>query len=72
MVMEVLERSLKVERGLCLRMNEEEEKNCGYRQQEVGHGRATLGTDRANLLDTGASKIFNFLESYSDNYLQNT
>lgn len=39
--MEVLERSLKVERGLCLRMKEEEGKFCDIGCVEVGHGRAT-------------------------------
>jgi hypothetical protein len=48
-----LERSLKDEKGLCLRMNGEEEKNWGYTTLEVGHGRAILGTGRANFLDFG-------------------
>ena len=45
-----LERDLGDERGLCWRMNGEEEKNWVYRRLEVGHGRATLGTGRANFL----------------------
>jgi hypothetical protein len=52
-------------------MNGEEEKNLSYRGVGIGHGRANLGTGRAYLLDTGASKFSTFLESYLDNYLQN-
>jgi len=48
--MEVLERSLKDERCLWMRMKEEEEKNCGYTHLEAAHGRANIGTGRANLL----------------------
>jgi hypothetical protein len=40
--MEVLERSLKVERCWYVRMNGEEEKNLVYRSVGVGHGRANI------------------------------
>jgi len=40
--MEVLERSLKDERCLWMRMNEEKEKIYGYTHLEVAHGRANL------------------------------
>jgi hypothetical protein len=36
------------------------------------HDRAILSTGRANLLVLGASDFSVFLESHSDNYLQNT
>ena len=62
--MEVLQRSLNDERCLWMRMKEEEEKFCGYTHLEVVDG-------RANFVDKVVSKIFIFLESYSDNYLQN-
>jgi len=39
--MEVLERSLKEERCLWLRMKEKEENFCGYTHLEVAHGHAS-------------------------------
>ena len=49
--MEVLERCLRDERSLCLRMKEEEGKFLVNGGLEVAHGRATVGMSRANFLD---------------------
>jgi hypothetical protein len=46
--------------------------SCSKFALKTWHGRASLSTGRANLLVLGASKFFTFLESYLDNYLQNT
>jgi len=89
LVMEVLERSLNVERCLCWRMKEEGENFCVYGVLEVAHGRAIWGHGSCQpfgvlwiLAWHGQArpcqasglrgfKNFHFLESYSDNYLQN-
>jgi len=48
--MEVFESNLRDERCLCERM-EEEGKHFGISGVEVGHGRASIGTGRAKLLE---------------------
>jgi hypothetical protein len=47
MVMEVLERSLKDERGLWLRMRKKKEKFEGYRVENSGTAVPPIGTGRA-------------------------
>jgi hypothetical protein len=51
MVMEVLERSLKVKRGLWLRMRKKKENFEGYRVEKSGTAVPPIGTGRANLLE---------------------
>jgi hypothetical protein len=49
----VIESSLKVERCLCVKMKEEDEKFCVIGGVDIGHGCANLGTGRANILEVG-------------------